>query len=149
MKVNLKKYQIQVSDNGNGITKDDLSLIGERYMTSKCHSVRDLERVIPTYGYRGQAIASLLDVSSSLQIETKCPNEKHSFIKIFIRNKPLPINVSKKDQSGSGTKVTVDDFMSTMPVRRKRINDIFDLQDIKTQMEYLAIVHYEVNITKI
>ena len=148
VKVNLKKYQIQVSDNGSGISTDDLNLIGERYMTSKCHSIKDLEGVICTYGYRGQAIASLLDVSNCVMIETKAANEKYAMVKIFLKNKPLPITKSKKEQSTCGTTVTVDEFMSSMPVRRKRINEIFDLQEMKFQLEYLAIIHHEVNIVE-
>ncbi|KAL0269186.1 UNVERIFIED_CONTAM: hypothetical protein PYX00_006998 [Menopon gallinae] len=37
--------------------------------------------------------------------------------------------------------------MSTMPVRRKRISEVFDLQGIKIQMQYLAIIHNEVCFT--
>lgn len=51
-------------------------------MTSKCHDVNELENIIPTYGYRGQALASLLDVSSKLKIETRCKKEKYSFAKV-------------------------------------------------------------------
>lgn len=59
---------------------------------------------------------------------------------------PLPVAVCDKDRSSTGTTVTLEDFMYTMPVRRKRIDEIFDIQGIRIQLEHLAIVHHDVSI---
>ena len=50
---------------------------------------------------------------------------------------------TKKDV---GTFVSVEDFMFSMPVRKKRINEVFDLEELKTQLKYLSLIHHKVNI---
>lgn len=45
-----------------------------------------------------------------------------------------------------GTTITIENFMHSMPVRRKRINEIFDLEEMKLQLKYLALIHYNVRL---
>lgn len=56
------KQLIQVSDNGYGMSKDDLKSCAKRYTTSKLHDESDLEN-INTLGFRGEALASMAAVS--------------------------------------------------------------------------------------
>ncbi|KAJ8584595.1 hypothetical protein M405DRAFT_936506 [Rhizopogon salebrosus TDB-379] len=49
---------LQIQDNGCGIRKDDLPLLAERFTTSK----------LTTYGFRGEALASISHVSHSTVI---------------------------------------------------------------------------------
>ncbi|RIB21889.1 histidine kinase-like ATPase [Gigaspora rosea] len=60
--VDMTKYFIQVIDDGNGIQPTDLDKLAQRHVTSKCHSLEDLAH-IKTYGFRGEALASLAEVS--------------------------------------------------------------------------------------
>lgn len=53
-------------------------------MTSKCHSGDDLNKNLITYGYRGQALASLVDVCSKLSIKTKSKACKNTLVKVGI-----------------------------------------------------------------
>jgi DNA mismatch repair protein MutL len=76
------KNLIRVSDNGCGMTRDDVRLAVARHATSKIDSAEDLTRVT-SYGFRGEALASIAAVTRLL-IETNA------------------------DESGPGTKVEVE-----------------------------------------
>jgi DNA mismatch repair protein MutL len=64
---------IRVSDNGKGMTKDDLLLCIQRHATSKIQNEKDLEE-IHTMGFRGEALASIGAISK-LTITTTCHGE--------------------------------------------------------------------------
>jgi DNA mismatch repair protein MLH1 len=49
---------LHIQDNGDGILKDDLPLVCERFSTSKIREYDDLQR-ITSYGFRGESLLSL------------------------------------------------------------------------------------------
>lgn len=67
---------IQVRDNGHGIAPDDRALLCRRYCTSKIKDYSDLKELGGrSLGFRGEALASAAELSSSLLITSKVEGE--------------------------------------------------------------------------
>jgi len=67
---------IQVKDNGSGIGIEDRQLLCRRGFTSKIRSMSDLATLGGTFlGFRGQALASLAELSESVIVTTRIDGE--------------------------------------------------------------------------
>ena len=67
---------IQVKDNGFGIAPDDRGLVSQCHCTSKIQNYDDIDELGgKTLGFRGEALASIADMSGSLRITTKVEGE--------------------------------------------------------------------------
>ena len=102
---------IQVIDDGNGISSDDLHLAISRHATSKLLDPEDLNR-INTMGFRGEALASI-GVVSELKIASR-PNGKEGMEIICNQGETgdsQPIGISE------GTVISVKDIFANVPAR--------------------------------
>src|SRR5687768_12313841 len=105
---------IKVTDNGNGIARDELRLALARHATSKIASLEDLERVA-SLGFRGEALASIAAVSR-LTLASRKNGDKHAWAvtatgKDITRAAPAALP--------AGTSVEVRDLYFNTPARRK------------------------------
>ena len=67
---------IQVKDNGSGIGVEDRQLLCKRGCTSKIRSIDDLACLGGSFlGFRGEALASVAELSSSVTITTRIEGE--------------------------------------------------------------------------
>lgn len=108
------KSYIRVTDNGSGISKDDVDLAFQRHATSKIISAEDLDHII-SLGFRGEALASIAAVSK-VELITKTAGEK-SGIRIRIEGGEL----LEKEDTGcpEGTTIIVEDLFFNTPARLK------------------------------
>lgn len=108
------KEFIEVSDNGSGISRDELTLAVEPHATSKIQNVDDLFS-IHTLGFRGEALASICAVSKTT-ITSKTQDAVagsqiivEGGIKQDITSVPSSI----------GTTIAVKDLFYNVPARKK------------------------------
>jgi DNA mismatch repair protein MutL len=104
---------IQVTDNGNGISADELPIAFERYSTSKIGSVDDLS-TIDTLGFRGEALASIASVS---EVNVVSANEGENGAEMAILNGK--IGKVEPAPSMKGTSITIRNLFYNTPARKK------------------------------
>ncbi|EFR00323.1 DNA mismatch repair protein mutL [Nannizzia gypsea CBS 118893] len=113
---------LQITDNGHGIDNDDLPILCERFTTSKLQAFEDLSS-IATYGFRGEALASISHVAH-LTVTTKTAGSSCAWRAHYSDGKLVP---AKPGQSASpkpiagrkGTQITVEDLFYNVPTRRR------------------------------
>ena len=105
---------MRVSDNGEGMIRDDAVLAFERHATSKLTKFEDLSK-IETLGFRGEALASIASVAK-VELVTKIETETVG-TRVYIEGGRL---VDVKDAARpTGTTITVRDLFFNTPARRK------------------------------
>ena len=112
-----------------------------RYSTSKCHSLTDLDEKLQHFGYRGEALASIRDISAILEIESRSNYSTQTFKRLFQNGKPLPLSESKTHRPSAGTTVTVQDLFHSLPVRQKCLNEALELERVRQRLEAVALIH--------
>jgi DNA mismatch repair protein MutL len=133
------KRVIRVSDNGNGMDKEDAFLCFERHATSKLATEDDLFN-IKTMGFRGEALSSIASVSK-VKLITGLKNS-HSGVSIKIYGGEVK---EIRDSPSIGTSVEVRDLFFNMPARKKFLKsnstELFHIIDIVTKE---ALSHWEI-----
>lgn len=105
---------ITVADDGSGMGREDLLLSVRRHTTSKISSEADLQ-AIRTLGFRGEALASIVEVSRTTLISKADESLQAAELQ-------LEGGTGKAVQAagrGRGTTVRVNDLFFNTPARRK------------------------------
>jgi DNA mismatch repair protein MutL len=129
---------IRVQDDGVGICKEDLKLALLPHATSKIATLSDLEGVI-SYGFRGEALASIGSVSRLLL--SSCVKDQEFGWSIQLEGRdasPTLMPVPKRQ----GTLIEVRDLFYNTPARRKF------LRSEKTEMNYLEEVFKRIALSQ-
>eukprot|EP00605_Chrysophyceae_sp_TOSAG23-4_P001787 GSChrysophyteH1.ASY1.ANO1.1976.1 assembled CDS len=129
---------LMIQDNGSGIKKEDLGIVCERFTTSKLSTFEDL-KTISTFGFRGEALASITHVSH-LTITTRTADAPCAY-KAKYTDGQLPC-------AGTvGTTIAVEDLFYNMNTRRtafKNLNEQYQrVLDVVTKYS----IHYSVSFT--
>jgi DNA mismatch repair protein MutL len=105
---------IRVSDDGAGLTRDELALAFARHATSKISALDDLER-ITTLGFRGEALASIAAVANVTLISRPAQAEIGAQISVA---EGVASEVTATG-AARGAIVTVRDLFVSVPARLK------------------------------
>ena len=103
---------IRVSDDGQGIERDELASALSRHATSKIGSLEDLEN-IASLGFRGEALPSIASVSR-LSISSRHRDAECAW-KLLARDVGEPV----PDPLQQGTRVEVLELFYNVPARKK------------------------------
>ncbi|KAF8634832.1 hypothetical protein AX17_004083 [Amanita inopinata Kibby_2008] len=111
---------LQIQDNGCGIRKSDLPILAERFTTSKLSNYSDLSH-LTTYGFRGEALASISHVSR-LSVITKTKADTCAWKACYLDG---ALVAQKPDQSpdlrpcagNNGTTIIIEDLFYNVPTR--------------------------------
>ena len=139
IKIELKEAgltQIKVTDNGEGMSKDDCKRAFLRHATSKITFDADLFH-IHSLGFRGEALASIASVS---KVTIKSSMGDEAGTKLFLDAGKV-IEETKSD-ARKGTEITVDNLFFNTPARLKYLKTIHtELSHITDLIYRYALAH--------
>lgn len=133
--------EIKVTDDGNGMDKEDALLSFQRHATSKIKKEDDLF-FIQTLGFRGEALASIASVS---KVDLKT-SQGGLGTHIVIEGGKL---ITNEDSSAKkGTTMSVKDLFFNTPARLKYLkSNTTELSGVTSFIERLSLSHPEISFT--
>ncbi|KAL8160468.1 hypothetical protein V2J09_002005 [Rumex salicifolius] len=142
--VGVGRGYVKVEDNGCGISRDGLVLLGERYATSKHDTIPETSSGLRIFGNRGEVLCSIADVSM-LEIITKAKGRPNGYRKIMKGSNCLHLGIDN-DRWDAGTTVVVHDIFYNQPVRRMHMQTSPKkvLHSIKKSVLQIALVRPQV-----
>lgn len=129
------KSYIRVTDDGEGIAREDLSIAFKRHSTSKLSSADDLYQIM-SFGFRGEALASISTISK-VEVLTKTdenPIGTHAFLEEG--------NILKLESVGcpKGTTMIVTHMFYNVPVRENFLkSDMIEANNVSDIVYKLAL----------
>ncbi|PWZ38451.1 hypothetical protein Zm00014a_038171 [Zea mays] len=140
--VNIRACYVKVEDDGCGITRDELVLLGEKYTTSKFHVMVDEELSFRSFGLNGEALASLSDIS--VVEGSKC-------LHLGIDDKREVVGTTGECSIFSlkqSSAFVVRELFYNQPVRRKQMqsSEKRELHHVKKCVLQIALIHPQISL---
>ena len=135
--------EIEVSDNGIGMDKEDAKMAFQRHATSKLKNLDDLF-YIESLGFRGEALPSIASVSN---VRLKTGDGKTGTIVTLSGGKDMKVESSDLQK---GTTITVSDLFYNTPVRLKYLKNLYiELSNIVEYLNKMALSYPNIKFTLI
>ncbi|MDR0746071.1 MAG: DNA mismatch repair endonuclease MutL [Mediterranea sp.] len=137
------RTNIQVIDDGMGMSETDARLSFERHATSKIREAADLF-ALRTMGFRGEALASIAAVAQ-VELKTRRHTEELGTHIVIAGSK---VESQEVVSCPKGSNFSVKNLFYNIPVRRKFLkSNATEWSNILTEFERIALVHPEVAFT--
>lgn len=133
---------IKITDDGCGISEDDMEMAFERHATSKIRQASDLATVM-TMGFRGEALASIAAIAN-VEMISKKEGEEIGHRIVVEGGKIL-----EKSEVGCpvGTTIIVKNLFFNTPVRYKFLKkDYTEAGYIEDNVRRIALIHKDISI---
>ena len=119
VQVDLSSFSLTVKDDGHGVDQASINSLATRHATSKLQDLRQLSSGVTTLGFKGEAMASIADMSL-LQIISKARGSFETHTKLLKGGKVVQQGLANEQRQKTGTTVCVKDFMFNQPVKRRQ-----------------------------
>ncbi|WP_338727243.1 DNA mismatch repair endonuclease MutL [Haladaptatus sp. DJG-WS-42] len=140
------KDGIKITDDGVGMSRDDVALAVQKHTTSKIRDIEDLEAGIGTLGFRGEAL-HVIGAVSRLTIRTK-PRGGDTGTELHYEGG----SVSHVKPAGcpAGTTIEVDALFFNTPARKKYLKqDGTEFAHVNTVVTQYALANPDIAVTLI
>ncbi len=133
---------MRVTDDGCGMSAEDLPMAIRRHATSKIRNAEDLDGIL-TLGFRGEALAAISSVSD-MRIMSKRREDDMGHM-LEIKGGQL-LGISERG-CRDGTTIIVENLFSNVPARRKFLKrDATESMAVTANVERVALSHPEISV---
>lgn len=137
------KQLIQVIDNGIGMSATDARMSFERHATSKIRQSEDLFN-IKTFGFRGEAMASIAAVAQ-VEMKTKKSGEE---LGTLLKIEGSEVKLQESTACEKGTSISVKNLFFNVPARRNFLkSNPVELRHILDEFQRVALAHPEIEFS--
>jgi DNA mismatch repair protein MutL len=134
---------LKITDDGEGMTRDDAVLAFERHATSKISKAEDLS-AIGTLGFRGEALASIASVAR-VELITQTEEAKAGTRVVIEGGRMRDV---KDAAHPRGTTIAVRDLFFNTPARRKFLrSEATESYHLTNLVTHYTLAHPEISFT--
>src|SRR5947199_3849390 len=134
---------LKITDDGEGMNRDDAVLAFERHATSKISSAEDLN-AIATLGFRGEALASIASVAR-VELVTRTDDSTAGSRVVIEGGRMRDV---KDAAHPRGTTIVVRDLFFNIPARRKFLrSEATETYHLTNLVTHYALAHPEIAFT--
>ena len=133
---------MRVTDDGCGMSAEDLPMAIRRHATSKIKSAEDLDGIL-TLGFRGEALAAISSVSDMRIMSKRREDDMGAMLEI---KGGQMVGISERG-CRDGTTIIVENLFSNVPARRKFLKrDATESMAVSANVERVARSHPEISV---
>ena len=133
---------MRVTDDGCGMSAEDLPMAIRRHATSKIRDAEDLDGIL-TLGFRGEALAAISSVSDMRIMSKRREDDMGSMLEV--KGGQL-LGVTERG-CRDGTTVIVENLFTNVPARRKFLKrDATESMAVAANVERVALSHPEIAV---